>query len=353
MTERPATQIGAPYGVTFPAEARAVWFVGPRQVEIRSELVAAPGPGEVTIRTIKSLISQGTELKYYRGDIPAGVDVGLPTMKGDAFPMKFGYACVGEVVGVGSGAPYQTGDLVFSRHPHQSLFTIAVEHDQRPQVVKIPDDVDPDAALFLNLTEVALNALLDAPVDIGDVVVIYGQGVVGLLLSQLARLAAGRVIAVDPIASRRSMALSLGVDAAVTPDDAEETVRRLTDGRLADLVIEASGSPATLQQAIRVATSEGTILLVSYYGSRKVELTLTPWFDIGRMRLVSTMVRALSPRVRGRWDMRRRTRTALELLHRLDVRTFISHRVPIDEASRAYGLLEEDPENALAVVLTY
>ena len=167
---------------------RAVWFTAPRRAEVLAEPVRAPGDGEVTVRTLVSLISAGTELKYYRGHAALEMNVGHPTLGGAAgYPVRFAYLCAGRVVEAGPGAPHRPGDLVYARHPHQDLFTTPVEHDGRAVVVGLPGDMDPEVAMFLNLAEVAMNALLDVPVGLGDVAVVFGQGIVGLFLAQLAR----------------------------------------------------------------------------------------------------------------------------------------------------------------------
>jgi len=334
---------------------RAVWFTAPRRAEVVTEPVRAPGAQEVTVQTIVSLISAGTELKYYRGHTDLSADVGFPTSAGGrGFPVKFGYDCVGLVIEAGRDARRQPDDLVFVRHPHQDVFTAPV--DQTPDraiAVGLPREMDPEVGMFLNLAEVAVTALLDIPVALGDVVVVFGQGVVGLLVAQLARRMAGRLLVVDPLPVRRELARSFGVDAAVTPDEVEEAVRAASEGRGADVVFEASGVPAALQQAIRVAGREGTIGVVSFYGDRPVELILAPEFHVGRLRVVSTQGGGFNPLLRPRWDFRRRTRAAIELLPSLHTDAMITHRIPFESAPEAFRLLDERPDDVLAIALTY
>jgi 2-desacetyl-2-hydroxyethyl bacteriochlorophyllide A dehydrogenase len=334
---------------------RAVWFTAPRRAELLTEAVRPPGAREVTVRTLVSAISAGTELKYYRGHAAPEVDVGHPTMAGGpGFPVKFAYLCVGRVVEAGPGAPHRPGDLVYARHPHQDLFTAPVEHNNRAVVVRLPGDMDPEVAMFLNLAEVAVNALLDAPVSLGEVVVVFGQGVVGLFLAQLARRTARRVIVVDPLQMRRRLGVALGADAAVAPGEVDAAVWAASDGRGADVVFEASGAPGALQQAIRATGREGSVVVASFYGDRPVELVLTPEFHVGRQKIVSTMVGGLSPALRpSRWDFRRRTATAIELLPGLHTAEMVTHRVPFEQAAEAFRLLDETPAEVLAIALTY
>jgi 2-desacetyl-2-hydroxyethyl bacteriochlorophyllide A dehydrogenase len=334
---------------------RSVWFTAPRRAEVITEPVRPPQAQEITVQTIVSLISAGTELKYYRGHTDLSADVGLPTSAGGGgYPVKFGYDCVGRVIEAGPDARRQPDDLVFVRHPHQDVFTAPV--DQTPDraiAVGLPPEMDPEVGMFLNLAEVAVTALLDIPVTLGDVVVVFGQGVVGLLVAQLARRTAGRLLVVDPLPMRRDLARSLGVDAAVTPEEVEEAVRGASDGRGADVVFEASGAPAALQQAIRVAGREGTIGVVSFYGDRPVKLILAPEFHVGRLKVISTQGGGFNALLRPRWDFRRRTRTAIELLPSLHTAAMITHRIPFERAPDAFRLIDENPGETLAVALIY
>lgn len=332
--------------------AMAIWFTGPRRAEVLPDPAPPPGRGEVTVKALTSMISTGTELRYFRGEVDLTADIGLPTMTaGATYPVKFGYECVGEVVDVGEGSELSVGQLVFARHPHQDVFTAPVRHGNRAIVVPLPSDLDPEAAVFLNLAEVALEAVLDVPPIFGDVVVIFGQGIVGLLLLQLVRRTAQVVAVVDPLPSRRALALSLGADLALEP--AADVLSAVATGVGADVSYEVSGNTAALQQAIRCTRREGTVVVGSFFGDRPVELVLTPEFHVGRQTIVSTMVGGVSPRLGGRWDFDRRTRTALALLPSLHTQELLSHRFPFESAVEAFELLDQRKHEALGVALTY
>src|SRR5690606_892601 len=106
------------------------------------------------------------------------------------------------------------GDRVFCRHPHQEAFTIRAIPEY---VVRVPDGVDDAAATFLNLTRVALTGVLDVPVRPGETVVVYGQGIVGMMCARIAAMTAAATIVVDPFERRRELALRYGATAAVRP----------------------------------------------------------------------------------------------------------------------------------------
>ena len=116
-----------------------------------------------------------------------------------------------------------------------------------------------EQAAMIEPTTVALHALQRTPPPLGATVVVQGCGPIGLLTAQLARArGAGEIIAVDPNAGRRDLAVSLGADGALTPEEAAERFQRSA----ADLVFECAGVPATVQTAVNFARQGGTINLV-------------------------------------------------------------------------------------------
>ena len=330
---------------------RALWFDAVRSPVVLDEEVPSPGPGELTVRGIASLLSPGTEMQVYRGEIGPETDLGLETCKGSfAFPVKYAYQLVGDVVEVGEGAPFRPGDRVFARHPHQDLFTMRYDPDL---VFAIPADLDPETATFANLADVALNAMLDCPIRIGDVVVSFGYGIVGAFCAQFAALTAGHLIVVDPLPQRREMALANGADQAVAPEQAVDVVMETTSGRGADVAIEVSSSTTALQTAIEVTGQEGVILTVSYYGSRPVTLTLAPEFHFRRHRIVSSQVSSLGSGLQPRWDFPRRFATVLSHVPDLNIQAMISHRFSLEDAPAAYRLIDQDPGATFGVVIGY
>jgi 2-desacetyl-2-hydroxyethyl bacteriochlorophyllide A dehydrogenase len=330
----------------------AVWFAAPRSIELREEHVPAPGAGEVRVRAIASAISHGTEMLLYRGELPPDLELDLPTLAGSfGYPIKYGYAIVGRVIDTGAGvARVATGDVVFALHPHQSVFTLPAD-----LVTKVTDAVEPALAVFSANLETAVNILHDAGPKLGESVVVFGLGTVGLLVVQLLRIAgAGDVIAVDPVEHRRNLALRFGADAAFNPANGlVDEIRRLTAGRGADLAIEVSGAPAALQAAVECVAVEGTVVVASWYGTKPVTLSLGGHFHRGRVRLRSSQVGRINPAMSPRWDYARRMATVQRLLPQLQLAELISHRIPVTDAADAYRLIEARSDDVVQVVLTY
>jgi 2-desacetyl-2-hydroxyethyl bacteriochlorophyllide A dehydrogenase len=317
-------------------------------VELRTEALADTGPHDVRVRAVLSAISHGTEMLVYRGEVDARLALDLPTLAGGfGFPLKFGYASVGRAIAVGRDVrSVREGDLVFALHPHQDEYVV------RESLVRRLPDCGPEQGVFLANLDTAINVVLDAKPHIGEVVAIFGQGVVGLLVTQLMRRSGARVIAVEPSALRRSFAERCGAEAAIASSDGA-LVHTLTDGRGADIAIDASGSPAALQQAIDCVAREGTVVVCSWYGEKPVPLDLGGRFHRGRVRLVSSQVGGIDPSLTPRWDRERRLTVATDLLGELILAELITHRIPFTRAAEAYALLDGHAAETVQVVLAY
>lgn len=333
--------------------AESVWFPAPRAAELRREAVPLVNQEDVRVRAIVSAMSHGTEMLVYRGQVPPDLALDLPTLRGSfGFPIKYGYASVGRVVETGDGVHnLWEGDLVFVHHPHQTEYVVPAS-----MPVRLPTELDPELGLFTANLETAVNVLLDAHPRLGERAVIFGQGVVGLLVTQLMRRAGvSLIVAVDPIAARRELARSVGANVALSPDDDAviDEIRRLTEGIGADLALEASGNATALQQAIDCVAFQGTVVVCSWYGAKRATLQLGDAFHRRRLRVVSSQVSSLDPSLQPRWTHARRLALVGDLLPRLQLAPLITHRFPFRHAADAYALVDQHPEETVQVILTY
>ena len=335
--------------------AVSVWFTSPRTVELRSASASTPITGEVRIEALYSGISHGSEMMVYRGEVPPelALDSSLPTLQGSfSFPVKYGYASVGRVVDVGSDvSELAEGELVFAFNPHETCYTVPAA-----VLIKLPRELDPRLGVFAANVETAVNALLDAAPRLGERVVVIGQGVVGLLITQLVRRAgASLVITTDLYENRRRLSLSAGADMALDPSSKSlaECVSAMTEGTGADIVIEASGQPNALDDAVKVAAAEARVVVVSWYGTKRADLALGGDFHRKRLTLKSSQVSNLDPSLTPRWTIRRRRELAVGYLGELLLDKLISHVMAFDQAAAAYRLIDEQPGEVVQVVLDY
>jgi 2-desacetyl-2-hydroxyethyl bacteriochlorophyllide A dehydrogenase len=330
---------------------RALWFTAPRTAELRDEPVREPEANEVQVDAVCSLVSAGTEMNVYRGQVSSAAEVALPTVGGTfPFPIKYGYQVVGTVAAAGGESGFQPGELVFCQHPHQERFTLEA---RVPLVFRLPPGVPALTAVFSSLYRTAHNCLLDVPVRVGECVAVSGLGVIGSFCAHLARKTAGKLLLIDPAPQRRELAAWIGADAVVGPEQVADAVDALSDGRGMDVIIEASGAPPALQTAIRSIGTEGTIAAVAWYGTREVPLVLTPEFHFRRPRIVSSWVGMIGSGQQARWTPERQREVALAGVAEIDVERLVTHRFPFADAPRAYELIDSSPEQTLGVVLDY
>lgn len=332
------------------SDAQAAWMVAPYQVRIQSESLEPLGADEVAISTHYSAISHGTEMLVYRGQVPSGMALDLPTLAGSfAFPIKYGYAMVGYVREVGSSVnDIVVGDMVFALHPHQTHC-----HVHHTLVKKIPPTVSAKAAVLAANMETAINIVHDARPVLGDVVAVIGLGVVGLLVSWLLARQAVRVIAIDPAAHRRECAQQLGITKVTHPDNAKAFVAEITEDRGVDCAIEVSGNPNALPLALDVVGQEGLVVVASWYGTKPVTLDLGSRFHRGRIRMRSSQVGQLAPDLAPRWDYQRRMYTVWRMLAQFPYQVVITHEFHFENAAVAYEAIDHGDLPMVQSVLQY
>jgi 2-desacetyl-2-hydroxyethyl bacteriochlorophyllide A dehydrogenase len=326
--------------------ARAVVFDGPRRVAVRPVDGPAPGDGDVVVRTLWSGISSGTEMLAYRGEIDPALplDETIGALAGSfTFPFRYGYSCVGRVEGTRPGIA--DGQLVFAFHAHQDVFAAPAED------VVVLDDVDPRAATLFPLVETALQAALDAGPVLEDAVVVTGLGVVGVLTGLLLQRAGARVVGVEPRGDRRSVAATVGLE-AIAPEEAPAWIaREAPDG--VRLVVEASGRPEALGDALRSLAHEGEVLVVSWYGTKEVRLALGAEFHRRRLRIRSTQVSTIPALLAGRWTRARRRAVVRRLLRELPLAPLATHSFPFDRATEAFAAVDRGDAGLVHAALCY
>ncbi|MGX6601354.1 zinc-binding dehydrogenase [Micromonosporaceae bacterium Da 78-11] len=347
--------------------SQTVQITSPRCVEVVDQPAPPLRPGHVRVRTSYSGISAGTELTAYRGTNPyldKSWDPDLRLFVDDAADLSYpvaglGYSEVGEVVEVAPGLADDpgippVGAQVWGIWGHRAE---AVVDAEKLRGRTIPEGLDPIAATFARVGAVALNAVLAADVHLGETVAVFGQGVLGLLTTRLVRLSGGTVVAVDAVPARLEKALEYGADAVVDARDGTvgPQLRRLTDGRGADVAIEISGSYPALHEAIRAVAVTGRVVAAGFYQGDGVGLRLGDEFHHNRVRLICSQIGGVPPDIAGRWDQDRLNRTFLQLAvdRRIDPAGLVTHVIPVEEAANAYRMLDRRPHEALQVVLKF
>ncbi|SCF08929.1 Threonine dehydrogenase [Micromonospora coriariae] len=320
-------------------EAYACWVREPGAAEIRPVSLPVPGPDEVLVRARYSGVSRGTETLVFTGRVPADQHAAMraPFQEGDfPGPVKYGYLSVGVVE---QGPPELLGRTVFCLHPHQSAYVVPAT-----AVVPVPDDVPPARAVLAGTVETAVNALWDAAPLVGDRVSVVGAGMVGCCVAALlARFPGVRVELVDTDARRAGVAGALGVGFAQPADAAGDR----------DLVVHASATADGLQRSLDLLAPEGTVIELSWYGDRPVQVSLGGAFHSGRLTVRSSQVGMVAPVRRGRRSYTDRLALALDLLDDPAFDALITGASQFEELPDVLARLSTGDLAALCHLITY
>lgn len=338
-----------------------VSFTAPCVAEVVPEEEKPLSSADVRIRTLFSGISAGTELTAYRGTNPYlnkrwDEDQRLFVDGSTSFeyPVNgWGYEEVGEVVEVGPDVTgVRAGDRVWGTWGHR---TGTVQPGEKAAARVLGSDVDPRIGIFSQIGAIALNVVLDADIHVGETVAVFGLGVPGQIVAQLARLNGATVIGIDGIEARRDLARELGADIVLDAAGGEvaEQIRELTSGRGADVCLEVTGDYRALHEAIRSVAYSSRVCAAGFMQGDGVGLRLGEEFHHNRVNVVCSQISGVAPSLQHRWDGYRLARTAMDLATsgRLRLLDLISHTYPLPDAGAAFTLLHEHPERALQVVL--
>lgn len=343
---------------------KTVYFTAPRQVELREEFLPALGADDVLVETICSSISAGTEMLVYRGQFPHVMD-SHDTLSSDLhYPLAFGYSNVGVVRETGKQVNKDLRNkLVFGFQPHTSAFIC-----NPSSLIVAPASLPAEACSFLPNMETAVNLIQDAAPILGERVLVLGQGVVGLLVASLLKeFPLEQLVASDCYVLRRKASREIGVDDSFDPISLKDNISNSTDNKNSltdkehqsgyaqnfDLTFELTGSPSALNDAIALTAFSGCIVIGSWYGEKRAEVDLGGAFHRSRIKLISSQVSMIAPELSGRWDKARRFNVAWEALRRIQPQKWITHRFPIEEAEKAYRLLDENPQETIQVIFEY
>jgi 2-desacetyl-2-hydroxyethyl bacteriochlorophyllide A dehydrogenase len=332
---------------------QVVTFEAPKEVVIREYEESPLREREVRLCTLYSGISAGTELTAYRGSNPYLTKRWQPEQRlfvEDEVTLEYpvegwGYEEVGEVAEVGSGVTrVVAGDVVYGTWGHRS--TTVVDEDWAAARV-LPPGLDPMIGVFSRIGAIALNAVLDANIHVGEYVAVFGQGVPGLIAAQLARLNGGTVIAVDGIPRRLELAEELGAAHVIdfNKKSPAEEIKNLTEGRGADVSIEISGSYPALHEAIRSTAYNSEIVSAGFFQGAGAGLSLGEEFHHNRIRMVCSQISGLSPSLDHRWSVERLERTVMALAAegRISLEPLVTHTFGVEEAGEAFRLLDQRP----------
>jgi len=330
---------------------RYVEFVAKGKAELKERDLPLPKAGEILIENDYTVISAGTERANLL-QLPNTV-----TYKRD-FQYRVGYSGSGRVTALGACVTdFKIGDRVINNWGgHQS-------HTVKPaeSILKIEDDsVDLMEAAFAPIASFSFLGVRKLKIEIGESVMVAGQGILGILALQIARLSGAIPILVsdfDP--SRRELALKFGASRAFSPDEEQvvEKIKEATGGDGPNAVLEVTGSAAALQQALEYIAWEGRISLLGCTRVSDVPIDFYKYVHQRGISLIGahTFARAKLESAPGRWTEHDDYRTFLKLIaaKKLQVQPIISEVVSPEQAFPIYKRLAENEKVPLGIVFDW
>jgi 2-desacetyl-2-hydroxyethyl bacteriochlorophyllide A dehydrogenase len=207
---------------------------------------------------------------------------------------------------------------------------------------KVPEGMSSEVALFAgDVMGTGFHAVKDSRMQLGDVVAVLGLGPVGLCAAQVA-LAAGaaKVFAIDTVAERLDVARAFGAEPVhLTEQDPKAAITAVTEGRGADVTIDAVGDPRALETAIRLTRACGSVQCIGVYAERTE-------VHMGLLWLKAITLRGGQANVIAHVD----PVLAMLAAGRVDPSPLVTRHMALDDAAEAYAVY--DRREALKIILT-
>jgi L-iditol 2-dehydrogenase len=348
------------------ATMEALVVLEPSRFEIREVPVPTPGPNEVLAR-VRAVSICGTDAHLVRGDYPG--------FWPPSFPFIPGHEWAGEIAALGPGADlygWKVGDRVagtshdacgvcqkcvegrynlcenYGRPGLHKQYGHSVQGADATYVVQgvktifpLPDGLSFDEGAVIDPASIALHVANRGDITPGDTVAITGAGAIGLLGGDAARIrGAARVILVERNELRLAKARAMGFEAIDTAaGDPVATVREMTHGLGADVVLECAGVPATVQWALGMLRRGGRCAAVGIP---------TVGVEIAMQKLVLDELELVGSRASA-GEMRR----VMPLVEqgRMRVRDVMTHRFPLSEYGDALATFNDPTSGAIKIIV--
>ncbi|OHX11833.1 alcohol dehydrogenase [Chromobacterium amazonense] len=351
---------------------KATVFVGPGRVELREKPIPAVGPGDALVKITTTTIC-GTDVHILKGEYPvaSGLTIGhepvgvIEKLGANVKGYREGQRVIAGAIcpsftsyGCQDGYPSQDGGCEchgykpmggwrFGNTIDGTQAEYVLVPDAQANLAPIPDGLSDEQVLMCpDIMSTGFAGAEAANIRIGDVVVVFAQGPIGLCAVAGARLrGASCIIAVDGLDERLGISRQLGADVTLNfrQVDVVSEIMKLTGGRGVDASIEALGTQGTFESALRVLKPGGTLSSLGVY-STDLKIPLDAFnAGLGDKRIVSS----LCP---GGKERMRRLMNVLES-QRLDLSPLVTHRYKLDQIVEAYDLFSHQRDGVLKVAI--
>ncbi|MCM3162241.1 zinc-binding dehydrogenase [Metabacillus litoralis] len=352
---------------------KAAVFSEVGKIELQYKSIPKAGPGEIVIKTTSTTIC-GTDIHILLGEHPVeenrtlghehvgivyeigegveGIQIGERVMCGSCTPCGSCYycqknlpsQCVGPEGNFETPGGWRLGNTIDGTH---------AEYFKMPfpkyNLTRIPNSLSDDQVLLLtDIGSTGIAAAENAEIQIGDIVVVFACGPVGLCAIAGARLkGASLIVGVDGNPDRLRIAKEMGADITLNFNKVNvvEEIFRFSQGRGADVAIEALGKQETFQNCLKVIRRGGCISSVGVY-SGHLQIPIENFAGgMGDHRIITT----LCPGGRERMNQL----ISLVSGNRINLTPMITHRFHIDEVVEAYEIFEHAKDNVIKIVINF
>lgn len=355
------------------ATMKAAIFVEPGRIVLADKPIPEVGPLDALIRITTTTIC-GTDVHILKGEYPVargltvghepvgvierlgslvrGYHEGQRVIAGAITPSGHSNACqCGRWAQDGAGTAHgwkPIGGWRFGNTIDGCQAEYVLVPDAMVNLAAVPDGLTDEQVLMCpDIMSTGFGGAESGKIRIGDTVAVFAQGPIGLCATAGAKLSgATTIIGVDRLPERLAMARRMGADHVVDASkcDPVEEILRLTEGRGVDVAIEALGTQATFEAALRVLRAGGTLSSLGVY-STDLTIPLGPFAaGLGDHTLVTT----LCP---GGKERMRRLISVVES-GRIDLSALVTHRFKLEEIEAAYDLFSHQRDGVLKVAIT-
>ena len=355
------------------AKMKAAIFAAPGRIVLDDKPIPEVGPLDALLRITTTTIC-GTDIHILKGEYPVapgltighepvgiierlgraveGFHEGQRVIAGAITPSGYSAACLcgcssqdgaGTKHGFKAAGGWKFGNTIDGCQAEYLLVP-----DAMANLAPVPDSLSDEEVLMCpDIMSTGFSGAESGDIRIGDTVVVFAQGPIGLCATAGAKLrGATTIIAVDGVPSRLAAARSLGASHTVDFNavDPVEEIMRLTDGRGVDVAIEALGTQTTFEAALRVLRPGGTLSSLGVY-STDLTIPLGPFAaGLADLKIVTTLCPG------GKERMRRLMSVIAS--GRVDLKPLVTHRFKLDQIEAAYELFGHQRDGVLKVAIT-
>lgn len=352
---------------------KAAIFIEPGRIVLGEKPIPEVGPLDALIRITMTTIC-GTDVHILKGEYPVdrgrtvghepvgvieklgsavrGYIEGQRVIAGAITPSGYSNASLsGCGAQCGAGTPHgwkAIGGWRFGNTIDGAQAEYLLVPDAMANLAPIPDELTDDQVLMCpDILSTGFGGAESGHVRLGDIVAVFAQGPIGLCATAGARLmGASKIIAVEHLAERQALSRHMGADEVIDFAQADPVteIMRLTDGRGVDVAIEALGTQATFEAALRVLRPGGTLSSLGVYSS-DLKIPLDAFAaGLGNHRIVTTLCPGGKERMRRLMD--------LVASRRIDAAPLVTHRFGLDDIESAYELFAHQRDGVIKVAIT-